>query len=613
MEEPEKDLVCRREWSLSFRLWFLFNFADGLYTWALHVLTVLLGISGFLAALVVFCLELNNVLLVYSYLISFGVIFLYQYINKELMELLIYYNSLFVQRDEVALRNIGYFVVLSIGTILLTNIFIHFRRKGLVWTFYWRKYLEPSVYFSSLLIVMFKLTTDITIPHYFIYIHSIYTFSLLALDLFLARREILIFIQETYAYVRQDLSSYGIQIFLENHWLRLHLPQVFRLFWLSRFLCHMFFYANTINSPDYPNHDKVFAALVSEKLPETTLDVWTVISKSLLVRGCDTVIALLGLTSIVSLISHYIGMFVAHFVGTDMDEDRNADRNVGILAAMLFFVLALQTGLTGLEVDARLVRLFRNFCLLSTAIFHFVHSMVHPILMSVSAARNALPNRHLRPLIMCFILILFPSQLLKYLWSHHSASTWLLAVSAFSIEIIVKVLVTLTVYLLFMIDAYRNTAWEALDDYVYYIQSTGNTIEFLFGIFLFCNGAWIMFFESGGTIRAIMMCIHAYFNIWVQAKEGWKVFIRRRTAVNKINSLPAASQKQLDELNDLCAICFEHLYTARVTQCNHFFHGVCLRKWLYIQDKCPMCHNSIYKNDDANVAVLNDQQAAAAD
>merc|ERR1712150_410954 len=132
----------------------------------------------------------------------------------------------------------------------------------------------------------------------------------------------------------------------------------------------------------------------------------------------------------------------------------------------------------------------------------------------------------------------------------------------------------------------------------YYLRATGSSIEFLFGIFLFCNGFWIMVFESGGTIRAVMMCIHAYFNIWVQAKEGWKIFKRRRTAVNKINSLPLATSEQIHSHNDVCAICYQELLNARITRCNHFFHGVCLRKWLYVQDRCPLCHEVIYKTED---------------
>lgn len=154
------------------------------------------------------------------------------------------------------------------------------------------------------------------------------------------------------------------------------------------------------------------------------------------------------------------------------------------------------------------------------------------------------------------------------------------------------------IYSLFLIDAYRSTFWEQLDDYVYYIRAFGNTIEFCFGIFLFFNGAWILLFESGGAIRAVMMCIHAYFNIWCEARAGWSVFMKRRTAVNKINSLREASPDQLDRLDDVCAICYQEMHSAKITCCNHYFHGVCLRKWLYVQDRCPLCHDILYKIDN---------------
>ena len=376
------------------------------------------------------------------------------------------------------------------------------------------------------------------------------------------------------------VKNYGLQTFLENQWIRLQVPSVLRVFWITRvtyqavLLCTQYILANHTVTETY--------FLSQENLCDIGL--------KLLIHGCETFTALLGMTSIVSYITHHIGLFMALFIGSENEEDRN----MGTVCAILFFILALQTGLTGLSEDKRLIRLYRNLCLLSTAILHFIHSMVNPLLMSLSASRNLSLQRHLRALFMCFGLIAFPCWFLYYLWSQHSISTWLLAVTAFNIEIVIKVLITLLVYTLFMIDAYREVFWEKLDDYVYYIKSTGNTIEFLFGIFLFCNGAWIMVFESGGTIRAIMMCVHAYFNIWVQAKEGWKVFMKRRTAVNKINSLTLATKDQLDTFNDVCAICYQELATARVTRCNHYFHGVCLRKWLYVQDRCPLCHELIY-------------------
>lgn len=74
--------------------------------------------------------------------------------------------------------------------------------------------------------------------------------------------------------------------------------------------------------------------------------------------------------------------------------------------------------------------------------------------------------------------------------------------------------------------------------------------------------------------------------------------MKRRLAVYKISSLVEASPEKLRDHDDLCSICFQELVTgARVTACNHIFHSVCLRKWLYVQDNCPLCHQTIYSAD----------------
>lgn len=216
--------------------------------------------------------------------------------------------------------------------------------------------------------------------------------------------------------------------------------------------------------------------------------------QNLLVSGCETLTAVLGMTSIVSLICYYIGKLFQWFL---LSEDYDEDKSIGTVSAILFYILALQTGLTSLPPEKRFIRLCRNFCLLITALLHFLHNIVAPILMSLSAARNPSRRRHARALCVCFFLLAAPILLLAALWSRHSPSTWLLAVTAFSIEVIVKVLVSLATYTLFLLDARRQTFWEKLDDYVYYIKAFGNSVEFCFGIFLFFNGAWILLFESG--------------------------------------------------------------------------------------------------------------------
>ncbi|KAL4149454.1 hypothetical protein QTP88_003404 [Uroleucon formosanum] len=383
-------------------------------------------------------------------------------------------------------------------------------------------------------------------------------------------------IRNGYSRTRETINNFGISALVEVEWNRLQIPSVLRIFWAIRVLEQILYLLTDMEI----QNETLFGAV-----------------KYLLIKGCDTFTAVLGMTSFVSYFCHYIGAFFQWVLLTE-DVD---DKSIGTISAVLFYILALQTGLTGLDPEKRFIRLYRNVCLLCAALLHYIHNVVNPLLMSLSASHNPSLNRHLRALLVCGFLIVFPITMLTYLWSHHSVSTWLLAVSSFNIEIIIKVLVSLAVYSLFLIDAYRTTFWEKLDDYVYYIKSFGNTVEFCFGIFLFLNGVYIMAFVSGGAVRASMMCIHAYFNIWCDARDGWRVFIKRRTAVKKIESLPEATSVQLSELDDVCAICYQNMGSAKITKCNHYFHGVCLRKWLYVQDRCPLCHDILYKAEMSNV------------
>ena len=80
-----------------------------------------------------------------------------------------------------------------------------------------------------------------------------------------------------------------------------------------------------------------------------------------------------------------------------------------------------------------------------------------------------------------------------------------------------------------------------------------------------------------------MMLIHAYCNIWCEAKQGWTAFMKRRTAVTKINNLDDATEQELAENDDVCAICHMDMEAAKKTRCRHFFHSMCLRKALYHQ------------------------------
>ncbi len=155
----------------------------------------------------------------------------------------------------------------------------------------------------------------------------------------------------------------------------------------------------------------------------------------------------------------------------------------------------------------------------------------------------------------------------------------------------------LQVYLLFMMDKKLAGGLRNLDDMVYFVRGTGAVMEFIFAILLLFNGLWILLFEQSGAVRSFMICIHAYCNIWLQAKEGWGSFKRRWLAAKKLEILKTADHRDMRNVTDVCCICYQDLTAdgnrVKVTLCGHFFHTPCLKKWLYVQDSCPMCHASV--------------------
>lgn len=384
----------------------------------------------------------------------------------------------------------------------------------------------------------------------------------------------ILYINETVFWAKQVIAGDGIFFLLKAQWRRLQVPRVLRLFWLSRMVEHA-------------------SILLAERHADGQLGSWIAVggylpqvATQLLVRGCETTLSVMGMTSLVSVVSHYISLAMKLFLQMD-DAD---ERHMGTVSAILFFVLAMQSGLTGMEPEKRLNRLYQNGCLLMTATLHFFHSMINSLLQMLGASLNSPRERHIRALLVSAFLIVFPIFFMYIAWTRHPLSTWLLALSCFSIEVVVKVIISLIVYVLFLIDARLDSSWEPFDDYVYTVRAFGACMELFCGTFLLLNGAWIFFFEQGGTIRAFTILFHAYFNVWTQAKMGWANSVRRREAGRRLAEFRRATPEQLANLNDVCAICHHEMDSAVVTECEHFYHVNCLRRWLFMQNHCPLCH-----------------------
>ncbi|KAL4135689.1 hypothetical protein QTP88_007285 [Uroleucon formosanum] len=364
-------------------------------------------------------------------------------------------------------------------------------------------------------------------------------------------------IRSGYNHAEETINNHGIFVLVETEWNRLKISSVLRMFWAIRLLIQILY------------------LLTNTEIKNLTL-FETV--KYLLITGCDTWVVVLGMTSIISYFCNNIAAFFRWVLLTDKEDDLDC----GVIPAIMFLILTIQTGLTDLDPENRFIKLYEIVHIVCISIQDYIYNMVDKLLTYLNVSLNRSINRHLRALLVCGFLIVLSVTILYLVLSYHSVSHWLLAVAVLNIITIMRILVSLAVYSLLLINFNRSTCWENVDDYVYYINSFGNILEICFCIFLFLNDVYNLVFVTGGVIRTIMICIQTYWKVYF-ARNEWRKFIKRRAALRKVESLPDATSVELSEFDDVCAICYQKMRTAKITNCNHYFHGECLRKWIYLQ------------------------------
>ncbi|XP_073199178.1 RING finger protein 145-like isoform X3 [Lepidochelys kempii] len=285
----------------------------------------------------------------------------------------------------------------------------------------------------------------------------------------------------------------------------------------------------------------------------------------------------------------------------------------GVTEGVTLLLLALQTGLLDLQILQRTFLLSIILFIVVTSTLQSMIEIANPIVLALGASQNRSPWKHFRSLSLCLFLLVFPCFMAYKIARFFHMDFWLLIlVSSCMLTSLqvrpdllphirvsscmltsLQVMGTLFVYALFMIELFQDAPLEKTDEIIYYVNAVSRVLEFLVAVCVVAYGTWESIFGEWSWMGASVIIIHSYFNVWLRAQSGWKSFLLRREAAKKINSLPRATRGQLRDHNDVCAICFQEMNMAVITDCGHFFHTGCLRKWLYVQDTCPMCHQPV--------------------
>ncbi|KAM9329467.1 RING finger protein 145-like [Gastrophryne carolinensis] len=385
-------------------------------------------------------------------------------------------------------------------------------------------------------------------------------------------------LSKAYHELTQEMELYRLVALSMALWTQLAISTLFLVFWLVLYFLHIF---KTLSSkPELLEHQgAVFILLNSVS------------------ECCGTPYCLLGLTCTVSymalgmlnLCKFYLAGFAAFQNGNVMHR--------GVTEGVTLMLLSLQTGLLEMQVLQRTFLLSIIFFIVVTSTLQSMIEIADPILLALAATRNRSVWRHVRALSLCLFLLFFPCYMAYKIAYFFHMDFWLLILVSSCLLTSLQVLGTLFIYSLFMIELFQDSRVERMDEIIYGVNAISRVLEFLVALCVVAYGMWESMFGEWSWMGVSVIIVHSYFNVWLRAQSGWRSFLLRRKAAKMIGSLPMAMEEQLRAHNDVCSICFQEMSTAVVTTCGHIFHPDCLKKWLYVQDTCPLCHQSVRAED----------------
>ncbi|RXN28319.1 RING finger protein 145-like [Labeo rohita] len=286
---------------------------------------------------------------------------------------------------------------------------------------------------------------------------------------------------------------------------------------------------------------------------------------------CASPYSLLGLTFVVSYMALGLLSLCKFYLGGFNALQNHNVMHRGVTEGVTLLLLALQTGLLDMAALQRCFLLFIILFIVLTSTLQSMSEITEPVVLGLGASRNRSVWKHLRGLSMCGFLLLFPGFMAYKISQFFNMDFWLLILVSSCMLTSLQVMGTLLIYSLFMVEVWRGAALPGLDEIVYYVNGVCRVLEFAVAVCVVAYGAWESLWGEWSWMGASVIIIHSYCNVWLRAQAGWKSFLLRQEAACKINDMTSAV----------------------ITYCGHFFHGSCLRKWLYVQETCPMCHASI--------------------
>jgi TRC8 N-terminal domain/Ring finger domain len=313
---------------------------------------------------------------------------------------------------------------------------------------------------------------------------------------------------------------------------------------------------------------------------------------------CTTPLAFIGACVTQSYLANGVIVATRKFLGNPY-----VDCHRGVTEGLMMFLVGVQSSLVVLERPKRVflttVVLFMAF----SSLLQSVYELVESVLLALAVSQSRQFHLHLRAVLVCLFLIFCPLLTVHLVWQNYDVDFWSIIVTSMCVLTSLQAVGSLLIYGLlvhdnFMIPGSKLNPFDSADRMIYGVKSGVRLVELVIAIIFTGYSLERSVVGSCSWMNASIIAVHCYFNIWTRLQTGWLDFMQRREATKQLMVMPTATAFELCQNNDVCTICYQEMDSGcdsvvRVTTCRHFFHDVCLRKWLFVQDFCPICSNKI--------------------
>lgn len=162
-------------------------------------------------------------------------------------------------------------------------------------------------------------------------------------------------------------------------------------------------------------------------------------------------------------------------------------------------------------------------------------------------------------------------------------------------------------YVIHLYEMNVDGVWENRSIYIYYteliFELSAISIDFCHHLHMLLWGNIFL------SMASLVICMQLRF-LFYEFKRRLNRHKNYRKVVQNIEArFPMATEEEITDHNDNCAVCWEKMESSRKLPCGHLFHNACLLSWLEQDTSCPTCRMSLSEGQqgdpNGNVADNN--------